>query len=541
MGVVRTLVLVDKNPRSRAAIMLGFEREGCKVRATGDPSAALAIATVERPQLLVASSLDSQADIDPVGFVRSLRATQAGSALPVMVIGSTEPQFRAKMFAAGVDEYLPRPAFIRDVVTLGKLTVAMRQEGGACEGDLAEYRLYFLARALHAARRSALLVLERDGRSGELRFRDGELASARLGRQGGTSAFMQMILWDRARFWLRFATTSLPTPLAMSDNDRKFERSTRELLEEAQGLATAFEACSTRIGGANTVFLCDAKRLEEMRASIPAEVLPLAYCYDGQRPLIDIIEDSPFKPLDTIAVTQRLAELQVIRPQEAAERNVVSAALGALGPRLTPTPLDPGRYVVQSPTVLVSEARGGDANAPRRPSPTPVGIAMRPFAHAIPVESSPGLGPPGSTPPPPSQPRVTPTSGARQPAVAASPGARQPAVATLREARQPVATSREARTTPTSAPPDPPRPVEPPPPPRPAAREVPRVGEVEETLLTWPQEPEGLATVGAELFDEDDDGKGVSRGDSTLRYWALGSGPQAVAPALIAPATTSKK
>jgi DNA-binding response OmpR family regulator len=524
MGVVRSLVLVDKNPRSRAAIMLGFEREGCKVRATGDPSAALAIATVERPQLLVASSLDSHTDMDPVGFVRSLRATQAGSELPVMVIGSADEQARAKMFAAGVDEYLPRPAFIRDVVTLGKLTVAMRREGGACEGDLAEYRLYFMARALHAARRSALLVLERDGRSGELRFRDGELVSARIGRLGGASAFLHLILWDRARFWLRFATTSLPTPLSLSDNDRKFERSTRELLDEGQDLATAFEACATRIGGANTIFLCDPQRLEEMRSSIPPEVLPLAPCYDGQRPLIDIIEESPFKPLDTIAITQRLAELHVIRPQEAAERSVVSAALRALGPRITPTNLDPGRYVVQSPTVLVSEAREGDANGPRRPTPTPVGVTMRPFAHAIPVESVPGQGAQAGMPPPPPPPRVTPTSATRLAA----------------------GTRAEARTTPPPAPPAPsappePRPVETSPAPRPPARESLRVGEFEDALLTWPQEPEGLATVGAELFGEDGDGKGVSRRDSTLRYWAVGGGPQAVAPALIAPATTSKK
>jgi CheY-like chemotaxis protein len=515
MGVVRSLVLVDKNPRSRAAIMLGFEREGCKVRATGDPSAALAIATVERPQLLVASSLDSQADIDPAGFVRSLRATQAGSELPVMVIGSADAQLRAKMFAAGVDEYLPRPAFIRDVVTLGKLTVAMRQQGGACEGDLAEYRLYFLARALHAARRSAVLVLERDGRSGELRFRDGELVSARIGRQGGASAFLHLILWDRARFWLRFATTALPTPFSLSDNDRKFERSTRELLDEGQGLATAFEACATRIGGANTVFQYDPQRLEEMRYAIPPEVLPLAHCYDGQRPLIDIIEDSPFKPLDTIAITQRLAELLVIRPQEAAERNVVNAALRVLGPRITPVNLDPGRYVVQSPTVLVSEARGGDANAPRRPTPTPVGVAMRPFAHAIPAESLPGQGAPGSTPPV-APTRKTPTSATR---LAAGP--------------------REARTTPSGATSDP-RPGEKSPAPRPPARES--VGEFEDALLTWPQEPEGLATVGDEMFGEDGDGKNPSQGHSTQRYWVIGgTGPQAVAPALIAPATSSKK
>jgi hypothetical protein len=38
--------------------------------------------------------------------------------------------------------------------------------------------------------------------------------------------------------------------------------------------------------------------------------------YDGRKPLIDIVEDSPFKPFDTIKITFRLAELGAIVRRE---------------------------------------------------------------------------------------------------------------------------------------------------------------------------------------------------------------------------------
>src|SRR5947208_393753 len=57
---------------------------------------------------------------------------------------------------------------------------------------------------LHAARASAVRTLERGQRGGELRFDDGQLAQARVGKQTGANAFHQMLLWEKADLHLRF-------------------------------------------------------------------------------------------------------------------------------------------------------------------------------------------------------------------------------------------------------------------------------------------------------------------------------------------------
>jgi hypothetical protein len=45
---------------------------------------------------------------------------------------------------------------------------------------------------------------------------------------------------------------------------------------------------------------------------VPGDVMPLALGYDGVHGLVDVVEESPFRPLDTLMITFRLAELGAI-------------------------------------------------------------------------------------------------------------------------------------------------------------------------------------------------------------------------------------
>jgi hypothetical protein len=60
------------------------------------------------------------------------------------------------------------------------------------------------------------------------------------------------------------------------------------------------------------VYRQEPRKAAEVRGNIPPEVLSVLKIYDGKRPLIDIVEDSPFKALDTIKVTYRLLEMGIV-------------------------------------------------------------------------------------------------------------------------------------------------------------------------------------------------------------------------------------
>ena len=285
--------------------------------------------------------------------------------LPVVAVGDRGR--REESLRAGVDEFIARPAFIRDVLTLSRLAVAVRQDGddGGVVGLLEDYGLYFLVRALAVAGRSCVMELERGRRIGEVQVAKGAVVAARVGRMTGVAAFHHLLLWGEASLSLRFESPSA---------ERRIAASVDELLEMGARFAAEFEQISERVGGPQAVYSHEPRRAAEARAQIPAEVMVLVKQYDGRKPLIDIVEDSPFKPLDTIKITFRLSQLGAIVKKETRES----------------TPLTE-RLAVRDWLLGDGEGEGGAGTEPRaRPNGAPSGVteAGRRAAEAYAAEAA---------------------------------------------------------------------------------------------------------------------------------------------------------
>jgi len=327
MAHLDSLVVFDPYARTREALVFGFERDGYKVYATGREEDALGMAQTRVAQLVVVSIPNAGGEErrvkseegDALSLIGMLREDATTRELPIVVLG--ERGAREPALRAGADEFVARPAFIRDVLTLSSLAVAMRQDGddSGVTGMLEDYELYFLTRALSVAQRTGVLELERSGRAGELQFVKGDVVTARCGRMTGQAAFQQLLLWAEASLHFRFAS---PT------GERKIFTHVEQLLVEGARFAREFEALAGRIGGAQAIYRQEPRRAAESRAQIPAEVMALLKHYDGRRPFIDIVEDSPFKAIDTIKITFRLLDLGVLeRVSDPGEASPLTAAL----------------------------------------------------------------------------------------------------------------------------------------------------------------------------------------------------------------------
>src|SRR5262249_13507553 len=107
--------------------------------------------------------------------------------------------------AAGADEAVRHPAYLRDVVTIGRLLRGLPSgHRHHLVGNLLDVTgVFTLVRALSALGRSATLTLVRGLRRGEVRFYHGEVTSAHLGMIHGQAALHQLLLWTDARFDFR--------------------------------------------------------------------------------------------------------------------------------------------------------------------------------------------------------------------------------------------------------------------------------------------------------------------------------------------------
>ena len=304
MPVLESLVVVDSQTRSRDALAFAFERDGCAVHATHDAREAFALAETRVPQVVVATMA---AGIDVSGLMATLRASRRSRDIPALVIGDADS--REAIRSAGADDFLARPAFLRDVVTMARL-LAARHEGEE-RADLTDFDgLLGLSRALHFARRSGVLTVERRGRQGALNLREGELVEARVGRQSGANAFHQMLLWESGG--LTFSRIDEANPDRSGGPVRSIHKPTERLLDDGARFLTQFDEIAANMGGRHAIYRMEARQLVELKRQLPAEVMPLVERFDGRRTIAEIVEESSFKPFDALLIVYRLSELGAI-------------------------------------------------------------------------------------------------------------------------------------------------------------------------------------------------------------------------------------
>jgi CheY-like chemotaxis protein len=303
MAHLESLVILDVAGRSGAALAFGFERAGLRAYATRDPDDAFSMAKTRVPHLVVVAVDAGRDGNEELALIGRLREEEETRQLPIVAVG--EQARREEALRAGADEYVTRPAFIRDVLTLSRLAVAVKQDGDTAGvvGMLEDYGLYFLVRALAVAGRSCVLELERGSRQGEVHLAKGVIVAARAGRMSGVAALQHLMLWGEAAMSVRFESPA---------GERKIATPVDELLGQGGAFVREFERLASRVGGAQAIYAQEPRRAAEAQDQIPVEVMALVRQYDGQKPLIDIVEDSPFKPFDTIKITYRLAELGAI-------------------------------------------------------------------------------------------------------------------------------------------------------------------------------------------------------------------------------------
>ena len=151
------VLVVTSDRRAAAGFRLGFEREGLEVvTAISAEDGADQLDDLDDVGLIVA-----RADHDPAqpaagkALVEALLETLAEAAAghghpPVLYVGNGVS--RAEALAAGADAVLKDPAYVRDVVTVGRLLAGRRTDNRAVmDGDLdAAFGVFYLIRALAA-------------------------------------------------------------------------------------------------------------------------------------------------------------------------------------------------------------------------------------------------------------------------------------------------------------------------------------------------------------------------------------------------------
>jgi hypothetical protein len=369
MSGLSKVIVLDPDARASRQIQLGFERAGIPAAiVTGDG----AIPVAEAGLVVIGGNGDATRALE---LIRRTRGALANARADVPIVFVGQGVRRADAVEAGADETVLAPAYLRDVVTVGRLLRGLPSGHRAhIAGNLAEITgVYSLVRALAALGRSAVLTLIRGLRRGEIRFYHGEVTSAQVGMIHGQAALHQLLLWTDARFDFEHEDVVRRQQIPLEPD---------ELFADAERFLTTIRAESGVLSPA-MVLEQDIGQIQANAKHIPTEVHGVLRMFDGYRSLADVLEDSPYRVFETLRVTQLavaaalLREIAGARPRSSwhAMLSIEEWLIGATNPAASGAVVPVARE--QSGTVRVGakDAKSKKEKRKKKRADTPVPVA----------------------------------------------------------------------------------------------------------------------------------------------------------------------
>ena len=228
--------------------------------------------------------------------------------VPIVALG--DPGLRQAALAAGTNDFVATPLFVRDVVNVSRLLTLSHAVPNAPQPEvevqarLSEYHgLFYLLRALAVTGRSGIILLSRGNKRAELRVADGAVMAVHIAGLQGLPALHQLLLWEEAALSLKFRAVPKRSNLHLS---------AQELLDECERFLRDFAHAARDLGAARCVYVPAGDRDPSTSGLQPAQLGPALRLFDGQRTLSDVIEDSPFRVFDTLRVVKRLLDAGVL-------------------------------------------------------------------------------------------------------------------------------------------------------------------------------------------------------------------------------------
>jgi CheY-like chemotaxis protein len=302
MNQLSTLLLVDPDPRGLETLTYGFEREGCTVAGTLDPRLAPDLLRTTTPQLAIISLRTPEKP--GLDVITGIKRGAPVRRVPIVTLGP--PALRQAALAAGTNDYVATPLFVRDVVNVSRLLTLAHAVPNAPQPEvevqarLSEYHgLFYLLRALAVTARSGIILMSRGNKRAELSVSDGAVMAVHIAGLQGMPALHQLLLWEEAAVSLKFRVVPKRSNLHMSS---------QELLDECERFLRDFAHAARELGPPRCIYVPATDRDPGTSGLQPSQLGPALRLFDGQRTLTDAIEESPFRVFDTLRVVKRLVD-----------------------------------------------------------------------------------------------------------------------------------------------------------------------------------------------------------------------------------------
>ncbi len=302
----RPLVLVvDPDRSARTVLEVALARDGFDVWSVETAEQGLGVLRRGRTPDVIVLESDLRGG-DGFSFCAELRGNQKTARVPVVLLakaGDTNVANLAEV--VGVDEYVLKPAFARDVASLARFELVRHRDatGQPLRFHSKTLPAGHLLRALLSSSRSGTFSLV-DG-SAAISFRDGAIVQARCGERWGLDAVVRSLALTSQDYTVSLDPVSVSTA---------FRCSLRDFVAQVLPRLSRWSMLTTRSLPLEAVLAVDFARLAQALPSMPDDVNRIVQLFDGRRRVHQVLVDSAFDEVLTLEVGTRLYLMGVIGP-----------------------------------------------------------------------------------------------------------------------------------------------------------------------------------------------------------------------------------
>jgi DNA-binding response OmpR family regulator len=356
----QSLLLVDGDARSLRVLEVSLRKAGFMVTAASSVQDALDKLVLHAPDLIISET--AFPDGDGFELRRRVRATAEWGEIPfIFLTAEAAIENKIRGLELGVDDYLTKPIYIKEIVTRINILLQKRQRVRFEErrdgrtrfaGRVHDMPVVDVIQTIEISRKSGVIqfVGER-GRQAAIYFREGKVIDAEAGALQGEDAVYRLLTWAEGEFEVVFRTVRRREVITMSSQALLMEGMRRldewsRLFEQLPPLTHRFEV--------------DTGELAARLGDVPDDNNRILRMFDGKRTLLEVIDASEVGDLECLQAISRLyfEELLIDLDHGKAQRRdtgksmpLVEADAAGSGP-------------VRDANAAAPGAGGGMANAP---------------------------------------------------------------------------------------------------------------------------------------------------------------------------------
>lgn len=304
----QNLLLVDADQRSLRVLEVSLRKAGYSVTTCADAPTAIEMVGMSRPDMIISDT--RLPEVDGFQLVERLRESEESRDIPFMFLSSDgSVESKVKGLELGVQDYLTKPIYIKEIITRVNLELQRRQRVGLerksvetktrFSGSLADMGLVDLLQTIDISRKSGVLHLTSPaGQRGAIYFDVGGLKHAELGKLRGDWALYRALVWNEGNFELEFRPVRL--------DEETISMSTQGLLMEGMRRLDEWGRLLEQLPPLDAVFEIDEAELRDRLAEIPDEINDVLKYFDGVRSLMDVVDEVAADDLETLAAISKL-------------------------------------------------------------------------------------------------------------------------------------------------------------------------------------------------------------------------------------------